>query len=288
MRSEWKRPEFKEVLQDGVHRIVLELSYDGTRFSGYQAQDNNNGVEDHLEAALFSLLGQEVKVFASGRTDSGVHAISQTCHFDTISNISVERFPMAINAHLSNSYVKVMSAREADGSFHSRFSALAREYHYYMKFNKNHTIFDNNRALAIPFAITKENVAILNRMAEIVKGEKDFAFLSLKEDYGKSTKRDIYISEFYIKGDYLVYRIVGNAFLYHQVRSIVGTILETFRKSENREEAVENFRKITENKKRTNKVFTAPPYALYFYKTIYDEEEWKILSSDIENGCKKV
>lgn len=287
MRRDWKRPDFKETLGEGIRRIVLSVSYDGTHFSGYQSQNNDNGVEDHLEKALCSLLQKEVKLFASGRTDSGVHALSQTCHFDTDSKIPAERFPLAINAHLQTPFIKVMSAYETDGSFHSRFSALAREYHYYMKFNKNHTVFDNARVLPIPFDITKKNLDSLNKLAECVKGERDFAFLSLKEDATKSTKRDIYISEFYEKDGYLVYRIVGNAFLYHQVRSIIGTILEVFKKSENDEIAVENFRKISENKRRTNKVYTSPPYALYLFRTIYDEEEWKMLAADIENGQRK-
>lgn len=282
MRSEWKRPDFKEELEEGVRRIRLDVCYDGTLFQGFQSQANKTSVEDALEEAIESLTGEKAKIFASGRTDSGVHALSQTCHFDTRSKIAIEKFPLALNAHLKDG-VKVMRAIETDGSFHSRFSALAREYRYYMKFYKNYTVFNKNRALSLPFEINEETVSVLNKMAFLVKGERDFSFLSLREDEGKSLKRDIYVSEFYMDGEFLVYRIIGNAFLYHQVRSIVGTIIDTYRKSEDKSEAIKKFKSITENKKRTNEVSTIPPYGLYFYRTIYDEEEWKTLSYEIEN-----
>lgn len=284
MRSDWKRPEFKVVLPSSIRRICLDVCYDGTPFSGFQSQKNKNAVEDYLEEAIFSLTKERVKVFASGRTDSGVHAFSQVCHFDTQSHIPIERFSFAINAHLKTPFIKVMNAIEVDGSFHSRYSALAREYRYYMKFNKNHTVFDNNRILAIPFEANDENLETLNRMASCIKGERDFSYLKLKEDEGKSAKRDIYVSEFFIENNILVYRIVGNAFLYHQVRSIVGTILNTFIKAKTSTSAIENFLKITENKKRENCIFLAPPFGLYFYRTIYDEKEWASLSKEIESG----
>lgn len=280
MRKDWKRPLEENSLEEGKRRIVLSVSYEGTRFNGWQAQDDKKGVQDVIERAILNITGEEVRLVASGRTDSKVHAISQTCNFDTASDIPIEKFPLAINSQLPQG-VKVMSAREENGYFSSRFSALAREYRYYIKQANLVTPFEEERVWGIRHKASLKN---LNQLAKLIEGEHDFAFLSLKEDEGKSTKRDIYVSEFYKEGEYMVYRIVGNAFLYHQVRSLVGTLVETERRTSSLKEAKELLEKIMNSKERNNNVFTAPPYGLYFYKTVYDESEWEELASKIENG----
>lgn len=279
MRKDWHRKEQENTLEEGKRRIVLSVSYDGMLFNGWQAQEDKSAVQDKVEEAILNCTGETVHLFASGRTDSGVHALSQTCSFDTSSTIPAERMKYAINANLPDG-VKIMESHEADGFFHARFSSLAREYRYYLKERDNCTVFDENRVWGIK---GMSDIDLLNALAKMLLGERDFAFLSLKEDEGKSTFRDIYKSEFYKSGDYTVYRIVGNAFLYHQVRSIVGTIIKVAIKEKDIQKAKASFDAIINQKKRSNAIFTAPPYGLYFYRTVYSEEEWKELSKDIEN-----
>lgn len=278
MRKDWNRKTVDDKLEDGQKRVILSVSYDGTLFNGWQSQESKDAVQDALEEAILEITGENVHIYASGRTDSGVHAISQICHFDTFTHIPSERLKYAINAHLKKG-VRVSYSKETDGRFHARFSSLAREYRYYIKEMDKCTVFDENRVWGVNGV---PEIDMLNSIARLIEGEHDFAFLSLKEDDGKSTKRDIYKSEFFEEKGYIIYRIIGNAFLYHQVRSLVGTIVKIAKKYKSKDEAKQAFLSIMAETKRSNVIFTAPPYGLYFYNTVYNEDEWKVLSKDIE------
>ena len=278
MRKDWGKRGVNDTLENGQKRIVLSVSYNGVFFQGWQSQENGLGVQDVLERAIKKITNENVRLFASGRTDTGVHAISQTCHFDTFSTIPSDRIKFAINTNI-DSGVKVMESYEVDGTFHSRFSALAREYHYVIKEKDKCNVFDDKRVWGVK---NVPDIHALNALAKKIEGEHNFSFLSLKEDNGKSKYRDIYKSEFYQENDRIVYRIIGNAFLYHQVRSIVGTIIKICLKGRDIELAIDNLKNIMKENKRSNAIFTAPPYGLYFYRTVYNETEWKNLARDIE------
>ena len=97
-------------------RILLTIAYDGTDFCGYQVQPNLRTVEQELETALYKLLDKETKTIASGRTDSGVHALNQKVHFDTDATIPPEKYVGALNALLPNDVKVVSSKRVSDNS----------------------------------------------------------------------------------------------------------------------------------------------------------------------------
>ena len=110
-------------------RILLTLSYDGTDFCGYQIQPNGRTVEEVLENALYTLTGEKIKTYASGRTDSGVHAVCQKVHFDTQSSIPASNFASALNAILPSD-VKVSNSKKVKDTFNARYLAKKKTYKY--------------------------------------------------------------------------------------------------------------------------------------------------------------
>ena len=280
MRKDWNRKPIIDTLPQGKRRILLRVSYDGSGFAGFQMQNNAVSVASCLQEAIKKITKEEVVIVSSGRTDSGVHAIGQYCHFDTASAIESKKFADAINANI-NGQIKVMSSTEVSGTFHARYSALAREYRYFFKEYQDCTVFDTGRLWQM-----KElpDIKVLNELACFITGDTDFKAFAVNEDRNKSTMRDVYISNFYQEGQTLVYRIIANAFLYHQIRSLAGTFIKIAQKATDKEQATDILKKIMCGEKTTVGIYTAPPWGLYFYDTVYNEEEWKVLSKDIEKG----
>ena len=112
-----------------MRKILLTIQYNGKNFAGWQIQPNTRTVESVLEDAISNLLQEKISLFASGRTDSGVHAIAQTAHFETNSNIPVEKLHFAINSKLPKD-VAVLSAKEVSNAFHARFDVKKKTYMY--------------------------------------------------------------------------------------------------------------------------------------------------------------
>ncbi|HEX5539687.1 MAG TPA: tRNA pseudouridine synthase A, partial [Methylophilaceae bacterium] len=110
-------------------RIALGLEYDGSGFCGWQSQANGGAVQECLEQALSLMAGHCLRVSAAGRTDTGVHALSQIAHFDTSTARPLSAWVRGINAHLPAN-LRVLWARPVDDEFHARFSAERRSYQY--------------------------------------------------------------------------------------------------------------------------------------------------------------
>ena len=129
MRSDWKRPETYSLPAEGEIRIKLRVAYDGSFYHGWQAQGNAVSVQGTISSCLSELFGTETMVYGSGRTDRGVHALSQVCHFDTASTIKPETYALILNTRLPKS-IRILSSEEAPEGFHARFSTMSREYWY--------------------------------------------------------------------------------------------------------------------------------------------------------------
>lgn len=271
-RVDWNRPPLKP-LEEGYRRYALTVSYDGRSFNGWQRQDDGLGVEQAIEKALKKMLKEDVKIYGAGRTDSGVHAMGQVCHFDTIrKNIPASAFLNVINSHLPLT-VRILKCNEVDGSFHSRYSAFAREYKYYIKRENEMTATDNgfvSKARRLP------SLDLLNGYAKCLQGTHDFTTFTSSRDISPSKCRDIYESYWSLEKDkwgydVLVYTICGNAFLYKMVRSIVGTQMVFA----NKKKSVEEFNEALLMKDRKKACTTASPNGLFLYRISYDENEYR-------------
>ena len=271
-RSDWNRPSSFKGLEEGERRIRLFLSYDGSAFSGWQRQDGERTVQEEIERTLSKILEEEITVFGSGRTDSGVHALRQAAHFDTKRGIGGEKFRIILNTHLPKD-IRILSSDEVGPLFHARFSTESREYWYLIKRVEDMLPFDDKRITPVRrfYDIDK-----MNELAAVLSGTHDFTTFSSARDKSLSKMRDIYISSWdEIRDAYgyriLRYRTAGNAFLYHQVRSMVGTMLSFLSKGMGRDE----LKALLDGKDRSKVHKTAPPDGLYLADVSYDREKYE-------------
>lgn len=271
-RVDWNRPQIEPV-KEGYKRFSLMVSYDGRAFNGWQRQKNGIGVEQVIEKALFKMLKENIRIIGAGRTDSGVHALGQYCHFETSHiNIPARAFLSVINCNLPPT-IRILKCEEVDGFFHSRYSAFAREYKYYFKRENEMTATDNG---FITKAKNLPSVDVLNGFAKSLLGTHDFTTFTSTGDVSPSKCRDIYESYWTLEKDrwgydLLVYTICGNAFLYKMVRSLVGTQMVFAYKKRTPEE----FKEILDSKNRKRAETTASPNGLFLYRISYDEKEYK-------------
>jgi tRNA pseudouridine38-40 synthase len=174
-----------------MRRIKLVLDYVGTRYHGWQLQPGKDTVQKRLEDALSELCKEEIHVVASGRTDSGVHALGQVVHFDTNTQYGLVAYVRGTNNYLPDS-IKVLDAQEVDEQFHARFSAKKKTYVYVMYQGKEERAIYSNRAVRIDEIDTKA----IDEACKYLLGSHDFtSFMSTGSDV-KGTVREVYRAEF--------------------------------------------------------------------------------------------
>lgn len=246
-----------------MQRYKCVIAFDGTGFSGYQVQPDKRTVQQELETVLAKIhKGNEVKVFASGRTDAGVHAKGQVIHFDSSLSIPVNRWEAALNALLPQD-ISVLSVEKTSESFHARFSATGKEYRYVLYRSPKRDPFLRNYAYQYPFAL---DIKAMEAASRYLLGTHDFtSFCSAKSEVEDKirTIKDIHFS---IEGDLLTIQFIGSGFLYNMVRILVGTLLEIGSGGRDPEKTAELLAK--RDRRLAGK--TAPAYGLYLWRVYYD------------------
>lgn len=242
-------------------RLKIVLSYDGTGFWGWQIQNSGRTVQGVLEEALSGMHKHPVRVTAAGRTDSGVHANGQVCHFDTELDILESRYKDAINSFLPDD-IFVTESTYADEDFHSRFSAKRRVYKYFLTDPLGYTVF--NRYYCTPVR-KLPGIDSLNACAGSLEGIHDFTTFTSVGDKSESRVREVYSAGFYKEDNFTVFIIEGNAFLWKMIRSIVGSIL----KYAVIDGTGSEFFHALESKERTMAGTTAPAKGLFFHRVYY-------------------
>ena len=214
-------------------RYKILLSYDGAPFCGWQIQDKAPSVQECLQKALSTLLGEEISVTGAGRTDTGVHAARYVAHFDSSSSrLDADNIVYKLNAILPPS-VAVHEVTDAAPDFHARFDAVSRTYMYFINRRKDPFVERYSWRCTYPL-----DVSAMNRAASLLLGTHDFSSF---EKTGGSNKTSIctvteacwsaYIPNLVSSpnDDYLVFRITADRFLRNMVRAIVGTLVEVGR-----------------------------------------------------------
>lgn len=208
-----------------MKRIKLTVSYDGTDYNGWQIQTEPKGVktiQGVIEEGLNKLTGEKIKVVAAGRTDAGVHALGQVVHFDTNSTIPVDRYPKALESVLPLDIVAV-KAELVDESFHARYSAKGKTYHYTIDLGVSPHVFWRRFAYHHPFPL---NIDAMQEAAKLLIGTYDFTSFCASGSSVKDFTRTITSSRIWQEGQFLHFQVSGNGFLYNMVRIMVGTLLE--------------------------------------------------------------
>ncbi|CAH0347543.1 tRNA pseudouridine(38-40) synthase TruA [Bacillus sp. CECT 9360] len=245
-----------------MHRYKCIISYDGTLFAGYQVQPNKRTVQSEMEKALCNMhKGKMIKVNASGRTDSGVHAMGQVIHFDSPYSFQAENWEKALNALLPEEIV-VISINEVAADFHARFDATGKEYRYKISLSKKRDPFKKNYAYHFPFELDYQ---AMEKAIPMLLGTHDFtSFCSAKTERADKvrTLREIELLE---EDGMLLFRFVGSGFLYNMVRILVGTLLDIGTGKKKPEDITE----ILQKKNRSFAGKTVPGQGLYLWEVFY-------------------
>lgn len=202
-------------------RIALGLAYDGSRYEGWQSQPSRNTVQDVLEGALASIAGEPVRVAAAGRTDTSVHALAQTVHFDTTADRPDTAWVRGTNAALPDA-IAVQWACRVPEAFHARFSATARSYLYLLY---NHPVRPAVFAGRAGWFHERLDLEAMRAAAACLVGEHDFSAFRSSECQAKSPVKILERVDVRTAASYVVFELTATAFLHHMVRNIVGCLV---------------------------------------------------------------
>ncbi|MCR5705910.1 MAG: tRNA pseudouridine(38-40) synthase TruA [Acholeplasmatales bacterium] len=241
-------------------RVKLTISYDGFDFMGYQVQDDLRTVESELELALRKVCGKDIKTYASGRTDRGVHALGQVVHFDTEKNISKDGWQRALNSFLPLD-IRVVDVEMVSPDFHARFSAKKKEYHYLVE-TADYNLFQR-RYKAFYYNL---DIDLMKEALKRLCGTHSFkGFCSASNIAGKDfvkTLDEAYIIE---EGTTLRFVFKGSGFLKYQIRRMMGIVLEIGRGRD----TLDTIDKVFMTEDPTISRMCADPQGLYLVKVYY-------------------
>ncbi len=201
-------------------KYVLLVEYDGTRYHGFQWQLGVPTIQDEMEQAMRKFCGGSSRIMAASRTDAGVHARGQVVSFWARPDISTATMVRALNYYLPAD-IAVKAAGRAGDDFSVRRDALSRTYHYYILNSDIRTPFGQRFTLLTPAALDVEG---MNEACQFIKGEHDFASFTSAPEKGGTVRR-VYEAKVRREGKLVVFCMIANAFLRHQVRNTVGLLL---------------------------------------------------------------
>jgi len=246
-----------------MNRIKCIISYDGTLFNGYQVQPNQRTVQIDFEKVLTKMhKGNPIRIHASGRTDTGVHAVGQVIHFDSEYALQPEQWKRALNAQLPKD-INVRHVEIVDDNFHSRFDVVQKEYRYFIWNEKDENVFSRNHHYFFPFDL---NIDKMQEALDCLLGTHDFSSFCASNTDIKDKVRTIYKGSINKTDQGIVIALVGNGFLYNMVRIIVGTLIEVGQGKRD----VKSVKNALLARDRAKAGKTSPPNGLFLWKVDYN------------------
>lgn len=244
-------------------RYLLDISYLGKKYAGWQKQPNAPSVQEEIEKALSILLRRSIEILGSSRTDAGVHATQQIACFDFDLPFDIENIIFRAN-HLLPADISINDLREVPDSFHPRFDATSRAYQYIIARNKTPFLLDTTYLFTVNL-----NIDLMNAAEAILLKHTDFQCFS-------KTHTDVFTYNCQIEYAYwletpnsLVFHIKANRFLRGMVRAIVGTLLELGLGKIN----LEQFEQIILSKNRSFAGRSVPAHGLVLVEVNYEKSE---------------
>ena len=244
-------------------KYILLIEYDGTRYHGFQWQVSLPTIQSELEQAIKNFCGESSRAMAASRTDAGVHAEGQVVAFWAKPELSPIALVKALNYYLPRD-IAVKAAYKASNDFNVRRDALSREYRYYILNNDTRSPFSQRFALLVPRPLCTE---AMNEACLLLQGEHDFVSFATSLDDARSTVRNIHEAKVEKKGGFVVFRVVANSFLPHQVRNTIGLLMRLGLGKI----SIGDFRDIMEARNLGSASPTAPALGLWLTKVNYSK-----------------
>ncbi len=209
-----------------MRNLRLDICYDGSRYRGWQRlPGTENTIQGKLEHTLSRILGEEVEISGSGRTDAGAHAALQVANFHCESSLPCEEILAQLRRYLPED-MGIYSCVEASPRFHARLNCKAKTYRYRVWNCAEPCVFDRKFVYIFP---EKLDIPAMEEAAKYLLGEHDFSAFCANKKMKKSTVRRIDSLTITREGSELIFTVTGNGFLYNMVRIMVGTLLEVGR-----------------------------------------------------------
>ena len=246
-----------------MFRYQILVEYIGTSFRGWQVQKKGRTLQGLIQEKISKLLKENITLIGSGRTDSGVHAIEQSAHFDTYKKIiEINKFLKSINHFLMKEGISILQIKKRNNNFHSRFSARMRIYKYVIINRLGKPALDKNRGWHI---IKKLDVNLMRKGAEKLIGTKDFTTFRASSCRAKSPIKTMKSVKIRSSKNKIEIEFKSKSFLQHQVRSMVGCLKSLGEKKW----SLKKFDSILKAKNRVLCAPLAPAEGLFLMKIIY-------------------
>ena len=247
-------------MREYTYNVKCIVSYDGGSYNGFQAQKGYRTIEDELFKAINFVTKEDNKVIGSGRTDKDVHAIGQVINFYTSFKDDPKHFKYVINRMLPRD-IRINELEYVDMDFHARFSAIKKEYRYYIKY-KNFTPFD----VRYYHFNDKLNLKLIEEAIELFKGTHNFeGFCSGEVDKRKDFVKTIFQAKVNVTLDKYEFIFEGTGFLKYQVRRMMGYLIAVGEGKIKKERIIE----VLETRDKEMHFKMAPGCGLYLYKVSY-------------------
>ena len=251
-------------------KLLLKISFVGTGYNGYQVQPDKPTVQGELNIAAKRIFGFDCDIVGCSRTDSGVHAneffvcVSKKGENAIDCTIPADKIPLAFNSVLPDD-ISVLEGKMVNDEFHPRYDVKHKEYIYKIW---NHPIknpFCADRAYHISQAYSDEIIAKMNEAAQYFYGKHDFCSYMAQGSKIVDTNREVKYAKVYREGEFIVFKVAADGFLYNMVRIMMGTLLLV---AQGKIEP-SDIEKITESKNRKNAGSTVPACGLYLNNVEY-------------------
>ena len=246
-----------------MFRYQILIEYEGTNFRGWQVQKKGKTIQGIVQDNISKLLKEKIVIFGSGRTDTGVHAIEQSAHFDCKKKIvNNGKFLKSINYFLNEKKIAILKIRKRNNQFHARFSAKLRIYKYIIINRVSRPVLEKNRSWHI---IKELDVKAMRKGAKKLEGTIDFSTFRASTCRAKSPIKTMKLVKIISSNNKIIIEFRSQSFLQKQVRSMVGCLKYLGEKKW----SLKKFDNIIKSKKRILCAPPAPPEGLFLSRIIY-------------------
>ena len=246
-----------------MFNYLIKIEYEGTNYVGWQSQKNGRSIQDTIETALKKTFKTKVKITGAGRTDKGVHALSQYANFKINKAIENKKiFLESLNFFLKKTMISVLDVKKKTNNFHARFSAKLRTYEYLIINRQGTLTIFRNKAWHVKKRI---DLNLFKKGAKFLEGTHDFSTFRSANCSANSPIKKMNKIKIVKQNNIIKIRLSSKSFLQNQVRSMVGCLkyLSTNKWS------IGHFKKAVKSKKRSNCAPPAPACGLYLYEIKY-------------------